>query len=306
MEEKLINLIYSYEICNRYADEAFVEQAVDIIADYYDVKDCIKSLDVKSNLLSGNSGLYDSVTNKLTIYLLSKREVMPLYNIIYDGMANSASKTLLVNLNILETIFHELDHALIEKERKEKKDNISVKLYSYTDYDLRDKPKNVIDKFKNTIRDKRLDYIYVSNHDIAPLERRAIVSSNAQTAEITKQLGNTDIDEFSINIKLTTLELLFIKDICNVYKMGKDGITNSPSYDYCKKIKSIKKYAPNEVERYSLDRLYSYEKDSNKFGVYNRILYGLQLSNDELQFLIDNSAVQNASEPYKKLNKYFK
>ena len=88
--------------------------------------------------------------------------------------------------------------------------------------------------------------------------------------------------------------------------MGKDGITNSPSYDYCKKIKSIKKYAPNEVDRYSLDRLYSYEKDSNKFGVYNRILYGLQLSNDELQFLIDNSAVQNASEPYKKLNKYFK
>ena len=61
---------------------------------------------------------------------------------MYRYIPEYFSETLTFNLNVLNTIIHEMDHALMEKEYQEGKDDLIIRLYKYVDNDAYDNKSN--------------------------------------------------------------------------------------------------------------------------------------------------------------------
>ena len=67
------------------------------------------------------------------------------------------------------------------------------------------------------------------------------------------------------------------------YKKRINGITNSPSYDYCNKLGKLLGHVPEEVSVYNKSKIESFNYVSSEYDFDKRLLYGLQLTNEELK-----------------------
>jgi hypothetical protein len=129
---------------------------------------------------------------------------------------------------------------------------------------------------------------YYGNHNLSPIERRANLNSTKNTKKVLAELMQTDLDQKETTKPYLYMAYMYDRYLLNKYKKNKNGLTNSPSYDYCNKLKRFYGFIPEEVELYNKSKEESFKIDSTNYDLDKRALYGLQLTNEELNILDDN------------------
>ena len=282
--EEIANIIYEYSINKKLADKDFVNKIVNILSDMYGLEYYIKGMEVSKKIFDGSD--YSPRNKTMTINIFDSRMLLiePLPLLVKN-------KALFVNLDIALAIFHEADHALLMKLKELGKDSIDVKLYNLiSDEELIDEVSKINSKDElTTDDDKKMisnmlkvskDYIYYQlHHDEAPHERRAIINSHMHLSRIIDILYDTDLSSKDLD-KIRYYQLGDFLKICleGYKKMGE--VTNSPSYDYVKKITSMEDLEKIDIYDYNPFRAYNNVK---LYKLKDRILYGLPLESPELK-----------------------
>lgn len=284
MFEELAKLIFDYSSNYKFADKHFVNKAISIISNFYNLNDYIKELLIISSndkkIYGDNS--YDLFDMKLTINLDNE------LNKIKYNFKNANKRIIYFNLEIIKIILHEIDHVILRKQFDSNIDTIDVilskKIFAIynelTQSMFKDNPK-IHDQY-NIIKLNKLNDYYSFNHNKAPFERRANIHSLLYTYEIIKILNETN---YKNNIKFYELKNKdkYKKIIKENYKLYKNcNYTNSPSLDYFIKIDYKNKDANELVKLYHENKIKSFVTTSKKYSLYEKILYGLQISKDEL------------------------
>lgn len=285
MYDKIAELVYNYTINNRVADINFVNQIIEIIIGERDLTDSIKDIQVLDNDSCGSS-----FSNNNSILTINIRNNMLKYQIPFLN-----NKVLLVNLDVVETIFHELDHALLRKCKDNGDKTIDVDFFNMvftleipeniniTDEEFNNLSKEEQDKIYSSILSntlaigKKLIY-YNLFHDDAPHERRANINSHIDLNQVLNVLYDTSLN------RLDKVRIHLLRKFINNCRHGyvkKGTITNSPSYDYIKKL-DFEDRLPS-IGIYSLNPMEAYINACNSYSLKERVLYGLPLSTSELE-----------------------
>ena len=300
---ELSKLIYDYYKQQKFADKYFVETATNIILDNMNLSDYINnftiiSLDEKSTSYSGSS--YDFKDKELIIDLVYEKNKRK-YSF------NRNNKYLYYNLEIIRTIFHELDHALLNKEIINNKNTIDILLskeifdwYIKNCPETSNKEKSKEQLYIEIVELERKKMYYYENHNKAPYERRANLISLLKMNELLKSINDTNINPKKIeyyNKKYRKKTIKIAKGNYVLYK--KYGYTNSPSLDYFIKFDYKNKNKFEEAKTYYYDKNKSFENTNQKYKFEEKIFYGLQLSKDEFNKL-DSSYDILSKKLYKK------
>ena len=269
--EEIANLIYEYSINKKTADSDFVNKIVDILSNMYGLDYYIKKLDVTKKILEGSD--YDMSDSSMKINIVDSK--MLLLNPIPLIVKN---KALFVNLDVALEIFHEVDHALLKKLIELGKDNIDIKLYNLT-YLENNEDDNTKKTFADYLEILKKNIYFNVHYGEEPHERRALINSHLHLSRILDILYDTDLSIKDLN----KLRIFYLKDFIDVCRSGykKMGeITNSPSYDYVKKITSMEDLEKIDIYDYNPFRAYNNVK---LYKLKDRVLYGLPLESPELK-----------------------
>ena len=277
MYEEIARIIYKcyYDKDNK----KYIYDIYEIVRNYMGLDEYVKDLVLKEK----DNGVAEYFQRTRII------EIDPdIEKVNYGLLSDEYNKELYFYINLVDTIFHELDHAKYYKERDEGSDDIIHKLSEYGDprYIAEKYPEiSTIDLLKLIYRTKK---IYNKHHDMVPIEHRAIYNALLETRKVIDELLKYDFDNSTINFYLGVMyqdELLNYKEH---YKKKKCGVTNSPSYDYCNYVAFRNKFKPEELLKYKKNYLESFNYDSSLYSLEERIKYGLQLNNYELDEIIES------------------
>jgi hypothetical protein len=175
-----------------------------------------------------------------------------------------------------------MDHVFLEKEQDQDESKYNKFIEIATLAAGADIPsKNILIKLKNKFNDMYNKMIYDAYHDLAPFERRANIQSLRGIKHVINELKKSDLYVSSIygsnyiyTHKLNGKEKEFYES---------NGIvTNSPSYDYLNSL-STTELISEMTDLYNANRIDSLESDSKEYSVKERLLYGLQLSDEEFK-----------------------
>lgn len=267
MYEKISEIVFNYSIGNRYADDKFIRDIIDLVVSERNLNDYISKTTI---ILPGSfeknygSSHYSMKTMELCIDKSNKlKSFLPFnYNV------------LLFNMYVVVTILHELDHTKMKKQMTEGSKSLDVLLSSI----LYKESKNE-DTWKDFYNLVREGLIYNHNHDSAPFERRANITSMLDASHVLKILESTSLSSNSMEKVRLSLLKRFIKKCRYRYKLGKDGMTNSPSYDYI--LKMHRQSELNEISIYDKDRNKALENAARLYNLKERVLLGLPLTEYE-------------------------
>ncbi len=284
MYEELARLLTRYYKDNKEADESFVTEVQDIIKNTKGYEDVINKIIYKRML---GLGCYTRLENN--IYLsnkIKKHKRICYVNNEYD------SKPLNNNIWLLNSVFHELDHALLFRELRNGEMNIMTKLATlcdlqHTELEYEDKSyKELFHGYNNTFKYMQL---YNKYHDYAPYETRAILKAYDEILKLIHELLNSDIDSKELKFIEKAIKYQKEYDLVERYKLEyfENGISDSLSYNYCENIDFRKEYFPDELNLYLESHEKSFIEDSKNYSLNERILYGLQISEDELNSIVD-------------------
>ena len=286
MYKELSDIIYNYVTNEKNVDKDFIYNSVDIIKDKLNVSDYISGITFLPNT-DPHLGEYNFVTKNLSInldYILFRRKT-----------------TFQKSIEMIATLFHELDHTSIKKECETGSDEIIHRLYYYTSVSLSEKYKNKTDAtYKDILLLLRYLMIYYNNHDLAPFERRAILNSYNNTKKLYLELFKKDLDRKELVNTFLILERNYDKALLSKYKRHLNGLTNAPSYDYCNKLKKILGSLPEEVEVYNSNKIESYNNSALNYSLSDRLLYGLELTNEELKSAKEDVFEKRLSKAFQK------
>ena len=283
--EEIAKIIYEYSINNKVADEKFVKDIVKILTDSYGLDYYIKDLEVTKNIFENSR--YNLISSEMIINISQSKilliELIPLL---------VKNKALFINLDIARSIFHEVDHALLKKLTELGKDIVDVDLYktlneteaakkyieeagkigSLSKDELKKLVKFLIESIKKNM-------YYMTHHDLAPFERRANINSHLHLSRIIDILYDTDLSDKDLD-KIRFYHLGdFNKECLAGYKTMRE-ITNSPSYDYIKRIGNENELEKMEIYDFNPYRAYNNVK---LYKLKDRVLYGLPLESEELK-----------------------
>ena len=283
--EEIANIIYEYSINNKVADEKFVKDIVKILTDSYGLDYYIKDLEVTKNIFENSK--YNLISSEMIINISQSK--MLLIDLIPLLVKN---KALFINLDIARTIFHEVDHALLKKLTELGKDIVDVDLYkTLNETDAAKKYIEEAGKIESLSKDELKELVkfliesikkniyYMTHHDLAPFERRANINSHLHLSRIIDILYDTDLSDKDLD-KIRFYHLGdFNKECLAGYKTMRE-ITNSPSYDYIKRIGN-----ENELEKMKIYDFNPYRAYNNVklYKLKDRVLYGLPLESEELK-----------------------
>ncbi len=300
MIKKILDLLYKYESENRLADENFVYDAITIIMRYENLYDYIKEV----NIMPANKdsiGNYNTTRKILQVAINSTDDLFELFDRLTDH-SEIKSPTLINNIEILSNIFHETDHALIQRQYESGEDDIMLKLFQLSDVHTMywNGLKDLDFLYKSMRLAKKMEHLYHKHHDYCPFETRAIMTSYHLVFDLLRELYKTDIKKEYILYILYSYRTLYEADIIHRYKETRNGVTRSASYDYCNKLRFLRDEYPEELRLYNKNKEQSYLNDSNNYSLKERIEYGLQLSSEELESVLGKD-IYNAF--YKRLIK---
>lgn len=294
MHDKIARIIFDYTKNNKIADKKFVQDAIEIISNNNDLDNYIDKIEISDSKEKFNN--YNYLDQILTINI--KETLSYCKNIFLR------KKILFINLTVVLTIFHELDHVKLKIDCDINPDSIetiflkilheielpktmSKEEYAYLTYEERVQLEN---NFKLAILDvEKRRLCYELYHDMVPSERRANIISNIDLDNVMKKLYNTSLKQDELE-KIRRYELKqFIKKCLYGYKYN--YITNSPSIDYIEKALDTEKL--DRIKIYNKDIETFYKNARSNYSLQERILYGLPLSINELR------EINKESNPFK-------
>ena len=284
----LAKLVFDYSKKNKFADVNFVNKAINIIVDYYKINDYIGQKEVIPHLkekksFKGSSYSFDD--QKIVIdldYEIKKKKY---------SFTNYEKIHLYYNLEIIRILFHELDHVILKKQIVLKENTIDIILSkiimdNYDDlYSILEKKNMNIEYYDSNERLKRMLTYYYSYHNMAPFERRANINSTLKVKEILLLLIGTTLNN---KIKFFEKKYLnkYVKFAKENYKLYKEYLfTNSPSFDYLINLDRKNVNSMDEIQLYYENKIKSFNNTSKNYSIHHKIIYGLQLSIDELKQL---------------------
>ncbi len=292
MYEEVAKIIFDYTKKNKQADEEYVEKLVDVISNGKNIEKYISKIEIKE----AEDSSYNINTGELQISLDEEYA-----NFEYKL---SRKNNFILNANVALTVFHELDHANYKKTAINDHNSLDSTYFAITNSKL-EKPRIIElddetydnltqeaqDELLHECEGKVLDMAksvmyYILYHDKAPYEKRANINSNIDLDRVINKLYNTSID----NKVLEKYRLLKLKKFIKVCRYGyttMGNITNSPAYDYFKKIGLGEMLL--EILIYDSDPTIAYKKAKSLYTLQQRIIYGLPLTREELNGININS-----------------
>ncbi len=280
MYTSIAKVLYDYEINKKLADEEFVCRIIEIVSNYNNLSKYIKKVEV-TNKESNKDSYYDNDgsifinKNAVDVEVNAQSEYL-------KAVTGYDNRIMNYNLSVLETILHEMDHVYLEKEQDQDESKYNKFIEIATLATGADIPsKNILIKLKNKFNDMYNKMIYDAYHDLAPFERRANIQSLRGIKHVINELKKSDLNKSSIygsnyiyTNKLNGKEKEF-------YELN-GIVTNSPSYDYLNSLATTELIS-EMTDLYNANRIDSLESDSKEYSVKERILYGLQLSDQEFK-----------------------
>ena len=309
MYKNLKELLVKYEDMGLLADEYFAREAIDIISNEFHVDDVVDDVvfELPEHALSNALASYIPGDKKVALKMCYRKDIDKFFDLLYKKEFEDKSKILGQNIFFLNVLFHELDHAAFHKEVDEGREEIIHKLWGVIDpQTLEDKLKSEKDILPTLGYLFKLIFSYGRYHDYAPYETRAIVSSAANTNALIQELYDSYLPEKDIAFYDKATEIMYDYELIRRYNKKRNHIYNSPSYDFCNRLKYNKKLFPEELILYNEDRTASFLGDSLKYNLTDRILQGLQISEEEYNQIFNESSLSKHKREFKKLKKLVK
>lgn len=257
MYTELLNIIFKYAKNFKLPDKDFVNNVIDVIANYDDINDYINNVDISSSYKYAASYTFCSRILKLSICdIITRAETnFNAYCEIYN--LKKTEKYIFICYYFVYTIFHELDHTRQNKIlNTTKKDNFERILIQ-----------NSVDVLVANFE------IYEKEHDLFPNERMAIINSCVRINEMLKY------DDYASSF------------IGNIYSQRyKFAITQYyldkkvPLIEYTNAVGTSIYYDNVFVSNENTNKLLTRVKKDILFE--NRVLFGLPISNNELNKMI--------------------
>ncbi len=307
MFKELTELLSNYE--NKLVDEKFIREASDVIISGVGLKGYIEGVSLDANNIPFGIACYNPTEKQFYLNAGNRKDLDKFLDLLFKDSYSESSRRLFQNLMFLNTIFHELDHAILYKDLEEGSDKLLCQLYKVIDIrqiiddvDSKDEIKG----FKNLALVIKYLIKYSLHHDYVSYETRAILNSNDLSNLLIEELynSNMNVDDITFNDKVMTI--LSDYEIIRRYNKIHNGVYNSPSYDFCCLFPSRKEYFTNAMKLYSTDKVKSFELDSSKYSFYVRTHLGLQISEKEYNDFYYSSCLPKYNEQYKILRKYNK
>ncbi len=285
MYKHLANVINEYEEKKKTGDEEYINRIIDIVSNQYNLFNYIRKVELSTKKTENEESYYNPADYKLFInnhYI--HEDIEPSVEFLKQR-TDVRCDIFAYNIMLFAQIMHELDHVLLEKETVEKNTNIlHIMSELATDEDKTEK-NSIKEIIMSGLRYYYNGFIYEMNHDLAPFERRAEITSLKSVKKVLEELNNTELNKVLISgqnyIYTNTLNATLI----NPYSLYADGLTNAPSYDYMNLLMLDKKTIPESIKLYNEDEMECFIKDSNDYNYDQRLLYGLQLSEEEYKTL---------------------
>lgn len=282
MQKQIANLVYNSYLLNKKDYKKFILDVIEIYSNKYDISDYIKDI-IFSNKTILVGSHYNSDKRKIVFDL--KEEESYIFNQLIHftkKVRSYGSEEFYRLILLLELVFHELDHALLEKELNENKNDKLINMCRLCDLE-KDYGKNFFKYIKYQINDLYLTYLYGENHDMVPFERRANIQSLRNIKSVLEELKCSDLENDKLLESNRLVDNKLSSKEIDSYIFS-HYISNSPSYDYLNLISSICN-VQNLINLYNSNPLESFRIDSSLYNLDERVLYGLQISHDELKML---------------------
>lgn len=290
MNEQILKLIYDYSNNGKLADKNFIEQIVKIVCEYENISKYIKNIEFKPINSQDNSSIagYNYKEKKIILfyeqlnkYLNTKKSS--------DVFISSSEKIFYKNVEIVDSILHELEHAKQSKVM-ETESNLESSILKITGvgksrelFEAQLRKMGYGNALVNIFLEEKMKNYY-KYYNFAPHERLAEINAHSKMADIIYPIKNF---------------------IPNIYKLENIFIVRNKLKGYTldnKLISPTVYYLRNQNEEVNLNKFSWYDKNEDKCLVLSKNLYNTE-KRINLGLPIDSIEYSRLNRDYNKLVK---
>lgn len=280
MQKELAKLYNEYNNSAKDVKD-FAKESFELVVSQNDLRDYVKELKPKELLNTNIGGYFDTKQKNLVINCHYDEK----YNAFKAKEIERDSKSILL-ARILCSVIHELDHVRFFKEVDNKNVQSIYELANYTQYKYaksnKEICKNIIERLMLKSRIKTTPYFQDSS------ELSAHYYSIDLLKRIYNELEKSKDDNVSLALILEAESRKMLEAYQDFYVPTSLGITNSPTYDGSTHILGNKYVLVPDLVKYEENPMELYKDNKREYSLEDRIRYGLQLSNDERNKLINS------------------
>lgn len=261
---EILKIFYDYSINNKVLSRDAIGKILEIVLNENNLQDKVFYEISKDEIISWqsiwNNNIIAEFDMDTTIYIyyleIFKSIYKKKYLTKYDTNLNETEHTFKKNAMIIETIFHEVEHAKQLMYIKNIYDgSLETQIYRY-EYDFLFSE----DSYKNPFAYVKHNYIYQKNYDISFMERMANFNSYEKTSLLLKELGNIYHKLYESEVKMTDDFML------EGYKKSLLG----PTLKFIRNIGYYDEFTNS-----------GFIDEINNMPFINRFYYGLPITNEE-------------------------
>lgn len=270
MNSNILGRLYIYNESNKIIDEHFAFSSIEELINEYQLDN-----QIQNKYIINNGDSYYSYYDKLiAINLKNEKELLnSLLHVLKKKMDNK-SYISLVNLLLLESIYHEIEHAKQYKIVDSNINNIEARLLnlSFNHYIDENVDEDKVNKYLFDLEkeyNNQLDYYYCS-----PDERFAYIKSINMIYKYSKVVQNN-------RVVIDYLNYHRLEHIVEEYDVKRNKIICPLEKFFNIRIEVANE---NKVELIPFDELIDINEEKNNFKTAKRLLYGMPVNRNELDF----------------------
>lgn len=270
MNSNILGRLYIYNESNKIIDEHFAFSSIEELINEYQLDN-----QIQNKYIINNGDSYYSYYDKLiAINLKNEKELLnSLLHVLKKKMDNK-SYISLVNLLLLESIYHEIEHAKQYKIVDSNINNIEARLLnlSFNHYIDENVDEDKVNKYLFDLEkeyNNQLDYYYCSSD-----ERFAYIKSINMIYKYSKVVQNN-------RVVIDYLNYHRLEHIVEEYDVKRNKIICPLEKFFNIRIEVANE---NKVELIPFDELIDINEEKNNFKTAKRLLYGMPVNRNELDF----------------------
>lgn len=286
MNNKIVKMLCKYQSCNKIIDRNFILCTIEELIKEYKINKEVKIFKIIDNKDSSYS-YYD---RKIEINLNYERELNK--TLLYEtkSMLKKDSYIFLFNLLILESIYHEIEHAKQYKLVMSNKNNIesqilNLSFYHYVEEDTNKKNLQAYIKELEKQYNYQLDYYFCN-----PDERLAYIKSTNMIYKYAKELEKN-------RMVIDYLNYHRLENIVDEYEVRGNNIVSPIEKFFQTRIDASKKTKVNLIP---FDEIIDIESLNKKCSLAQKFMYGFPISTKEYD-LYNN--IMKKTKTYSIINK---